>query len=132
MHSVLPLLIAPSAIIPSLSFTGLLGHHHVSTCFCFLEKGLNSNPCFLAFSFIAAARFMIPCRTEANLSSKLFIICPHLTRCGIQCIHEVVFCIFIRSIVFELCFQFCKLKVHLPIVNVTFQKFLCCFGSFRQ
>ena len=41
--NVLPERIAPSAMIPSLSFTGEQSHHQFRTFLCFLENGLNLN-----------------------------------------------------------------------------------------
>ena len=41
MQSVLPLLTAPSQIIPFLSATPLSLHHQLSTASCLLEKGTN-------------------------------------------------------------------------------------------
>ena len=43
MHSVFPARIAPSAMIPSLSFTGLLSVHQFKTIRCFLLNGLKWN-----------------------------------------------------------------------------------------
>ena len=42
IHSVFPLLTAPSQIIASQSLYGLFSHHHVSAQSCFFEKVLNS------------------------------------------------------------------------------------------
>ena len=78
MASVLPDRIAPSAMMPSLSLTGLVGIHQVSSCFCLMLNGANvKNPrrplnARLADSFDRAR--------SAWIRSSIFVrsISPHL------------------------------------------------------